>query len=168
MLHFEGRSFPLVVYAGPFMLWVVFFMLGVYFSSHSRNYSLPIPAVVTIVGLIASIFETCYYLGLDGSGVGIKLSSFIYSAGIILLLFSEKAERAFRMNPITRLVLYIGEISFAVYFAHVYVIMIVRHFTGREFWILNWTLVLTITVLLIALCKKILPEKFSRKYLAIR
>ena len=35
----QGMQLPLIIYAGPFITWFVFFMLGVYYSSSKINYT---------------------------------------------------------------------------------------------------------------------------------
>lgn len=167
MLHIEGKSFPLIMYAGPFVLWILFFMLGIWYSTHSRNYSL-IPAILIVIfGLITSVIETRYYLSMRGSGLGIKLSSFIYSAGMIMLLFSEKVEKLFAENSLTRIVLYIGEVSFGIYLVHMYVRIAIGYLNINS-WGIEWILTLLITIGIIAITKRILPEKFTKKYLGFR
>lgn len=168
MLHIEGKSFPLLIYAGPFFLWIIFFMMGIWYSKHNRSYNL-IPAwIMTVLGYLCSILESIHYLSLNGNGVGIKLSSFIYSAGIIMILFSLNTEKRYRENRFTRQILYIGEVSFGIYFIHMYVYTILQQLTGTTDWIIGWSVTLIISCLCIAITKKFLPAKFSKKYLGFR
>lgn len=168
MLQVEGYSFPLIIYAGPFPLWIIFFVMGVALSQTTRDYSITPAFILIIIGLIGSMVSTTYYLQLHGSGLGIKLSSFVYSAGVILLLISHKVERLFRRNRIADAILYIGEISFAIYFAHVYFCFLRSHIWSSGIWIIDWIGVLLLTIILITVLKAILPAKIARKYLGIR
>jgi len=167
LLQIEGKSFPLIMYAGPFVLWILFFMLGIWYSTHSRNYSL-IPAILTIlVGLVASVIESKYYLPMHGGGTGIKLSSFLFSTGMITLLFSEKVEKLYSNNAITRAILYIGEISFGIYLIHMYV-RIAIGFIHINSWPIEWALTLGITIAIIVIAKRLFRQSFTRKCLGLR
>lgn len=168
MLQIEGKALPLIVYAGPFALWIIFYMFGIWFSAHSRNYSLWPAWIVTVIGFVSSVIESKYYLPVHGSGLGIKLSSFIFSAGVIILLFSESAEKLFRKNYISRGVIYIGEISFGIYLLHIYVCTVLIRLCPMQIWIINWVLTLTITILLIMVVKRIIPQRFATRYLGFR
>ncbi len=168
MLQIEGKTLPIIVYAGPFVLWIIFYMLGIWFSTHSRKYPLKLAWIIIIIGLVASVIETKYYLPIHGGGLGIKFSSFVFSAGIIMLLFSEKAEKLFRINRLNKALVFIGEISFGVYLLHIYVCVFLIRLCPTQIWIINWTATLAITILLIMVAKKILPQRFATKYLGFR
>ncbi len=167
MLQIEGMSFPLVLYAGPFVLWIIFFMMGIWYSSHSRKYSLTPAIFVTTIGFIASVIESRYYLSISGSGMGIKFSSFIFSSGIIMLLFSEKVEKLFVENWITRFILFTGEVSFGVYLIHMYVRRAVGYLHINS-WVIDWGLTLAITLLIIVAVKRCLSKKLAEKLFGIR
>lgn len=166
MMHIEGMKFPLIVYAGPFFLWIVFFMMGVWFSNHSRSYSLTPAILLTIVGLVLSVIETRFYSQLgSGGGMGIKISSFIYSVGVIMLLFSERIERTFTNNRITAAIAWTGEISFGIYLCHMYVRVALSYLLPDSHWALSWAVTLALTIAVIVVCKRILPQKVNRRYL---
>lgn len=55
LMKVQGVNIPLLIYAGPFPLWIVFFFMGVYFSNKDRNYGVTIPIITTIVGLVLQI-----------------------------------------------------------------------------------------------------------------
>jgi len=168
MMQIEGHSFPLIVYAGPFFLWVVFYMLGIWFSTHSREHSLVAALVLLVAGYLASVFESMIYLPLHGGGLGIKLSSFIFSAGVIMLMFSSKMESLFRKNKFMRMILYLGEISFGIYLLHMYVRVALSHVMPGNSWLLNWIFTLALTVALIAFSKKVLPRHIAIRYFGLR
>lgn len=166
-MKFQGINLPLLVYAGPFPLWIIFFFLGVFLSNKDRNYNIVLPAIMTAIGLILQIIEYHYWMGYGSSALGIKLSSFIFSSGVILLLFSKKAESRFVGNILFRTVNWIGGISFGIYLLHCYLIIVVSKLLPEISWIGNWILVLGLTVIIIWIAKAIFP-KFSIKYLGFR
>lgn len=168
MMQIEGHSYPLLLYAGPFVLWIVFFMLGIWCATHPRTYSIFYPLLLTIVGYLLSVIECMVYLPINGGGLGIKLSSFIFSSGVILLLFSEKVENKFSESRLTRPVVYIGEISFGIYLLHMYVRTALNHVSHTESWLFDWATTLILSIGLIYLLKITLPKTFITKYLGIR
>ena len=160
----QGMQLPLIIYAGPFITWFVFFMLGVYYSSSKINYTVKQAIAVIIFGLGLECIET-YWLNTNyGGGYGIKLSAFIYSIGIVMLILSPKVKAAYKSNKITSIVAYIGNISFGLYLIHCFVIMGVNYLLPTHSWVLSWMLVVILTSMLIASARKILPHRLN-KYL---
>lgn len=160
----QGMQLPLIIYAGPFITWFVFFMLGVYYSSSKINYTVKQAIAVVIFGFGLECIET-YWLNTNyGGGYGIKLSAFIYSIGIVMLILSPKVKAAYKSNKITSIVAYIGNISFGLYLIHCFVIMGVNYLLPTHIWVLSWMLVVILTSMLIASARKILPHRLN-KYL---
>lgn len=157
-------SLPLIVYAGPFITWFVFFMLGVYYSSSKINYTIKQAIAVTVVGFFIECIETYWLNTSYGGGYGIKLSAFIYSIGIILLILSPEAKTAYKSNKFTYIIAYIGNISFGVYLIHCFVIKLVNYILPASSWVISWSLVVIITLLIIVAARKLLPYNL-RKYL---
>lgn len=168
MMYVEGMSFALVTYAGPFACWIVFYMLGIWHSTNPRKNNLKLAIILITIGYIGSIIECYIYFPIHGTGLGIKLSSFIFSAGIIILLFSKQMENLFSLNKLTQIILYIGEISFGIYFLHMYVISLLNQFNLLDNWMINWVITLLVTSILIIITKLILPKNFAIKYLGFR
>lgn len=154
---------------GAFPPLLIFFYLGIYLSKHSRDYYLSLPIIMIVIGLILGIIQMQYIrINYEESGTGQKLFLYLYDIGIILLCMSRKCESLYKSNIITRLILYIGEISFGIYFTHVYLIFIVdRFFHVCGSWFLLWGTSLLFTIGIIVICKKIVPV-FSRKYFGYR
>ena len=164
----QGKGIPLILYAGPLPCWLMFFVLGVMIGHKpERNYSIIFPIVITILGFILSVIESDYLLAHYGKGVGIKPSSFIYSAGMIFLMFSNKVENLLsRTGIIYRIMIWIGSLSFGIYLIHCY---FVNFFVKRlpiDSWLLQWALSLFLTVVFILILRKLLPPKYH-KYLGI-
>ena len=164
----QGKGIPLILYAGPLPCWLMFFVLGVMIGHKpERNYSIIFPIVITILGFILYVIESDYLLAHYGKGVGIKPSSFIYSAGMIFLMFSNKVENLLsRTGIIYRIMIWIGSLSFGIYLIHCY---FVNFFVKRlpiDSWLLQWALSLFLTVVFILILRKLLPPKYH-KYLGI-
>ena len=146
----------------------MFFVLGVMIGHKpERNYSIILPMVIAILGFILSVIETDYLLDHYGKGVGIKPSSFIYSTGMIFLMFSNKVEKLVsRTGIIYRLFIWIGSLSFGIYLIHCYFISFFVKRLPIDSWLLQWSLALFLTVVFILIIRKLLPTKYH-KYLGI-
>lgn len=166
LLHVRGLNIPLVAFAGPFVLWIVFFMMGLYIGrTDNRKIPVLMILVLTIVFLYLSVLEYKYWNAIDGSGIGIKLSSFVFSAFVVLLFFSEKLEVLFsRFGKIYQLVILIGNLSFGIYLMHCYVVNVIIKLLPPSLdtiWALKWFLVLTISTVIVWLGRKYLPNKIN-------
>ena len=157
-------NLPLIVYAGPFTTWFVFFMLGVYYSYYKINYTIKQAFAIIVVGFFLECIETYWLNTSYGGGYGIKLSAFIYSIGIILLILSPEAKTAYKSSKFTYIIAYIGNISFAVYLIHCFVIKLVNYILPASSWVISWSLVVIITSMIIVAARKLLPHNL-RKYL---
>lgn len=164
----QGKGIPLILYAGPLPCWLMFFVLGVMIGHKpERNYSIILPMVIAVLGFILSVIETDYLLDHYGKGVGIKPSSFIYSAGMIFLMFSNKVENLIRRTgAIYRFIIWIGSLSFGIYLVHCYFISFFVKRLPIDSWLLQWSLALFLTVVFILILRKLLPTKYH-KYLGI-
>ncbi len=164
----QGKGIPLILYAGPLPCWLMFFVLGVMIGHKpERNYSIILPMVIATLGFILSVIETDYLLDHYGKGVGIKPSSFIYSAGMIFLMFSNKVENLIRRTgAIYRFIIWIGSLSFGIYLVHCYFISFFVKRLPIDSWLLQWSLALFLTVVFILILRKLLPTKYH-KYLGI-
>ena len=164
----QGKGIPLILYAGPLPCWLMFFVLGVMIGHKpERNYSIFLPMVITILGFILSVIETDYLLDHYGKGVGIKPSSYIYSAGMIFLMFSNKVENLIRRTgAIYRFIIWIGSLSFGIYLVHCYFISFFVKRLPIDSWLLQWSLALFLTLVFILILRKLLPTKYH-KYLGI-
>lgn len=167
ILHID---LPLLLYAGPFPVWILFFVMGVYFSKHNRNYSLLLPSLLVIVGFILQIIEYIYWINKGQMALGIKSSSFVFSTGVIWLLFSKRFENSYSKKctyPIFKVINWIGGISFGIYLLHCHIISLENKFFSHMSWMWSWIFVLSISILVIWIARAMFPG-FSKKYLGFR
>jgi peptidoglycan/LPS O-acetylase OafA/YrhL len=125
------------LYAGPFPVWLIFFVLGLYLGRNKIKTSKTLLFSFVLVGLLISIAETYYIFYLTNSfeGLGIKIGAFIYSFAVILFLFSLEQQPK-RKTMLWRFMAYFGRISFGVYLIHIHIL---SHITRRMSSALNFT-----------------------------
>ncbi len=146
-------SIPLILYAGPFPVWLMFFVLGLYLGRNKILTSKMILFVFVLIGLFLSIGETYYIFNFTDSfqGLGIKIGAFIYSFAIILLLFSLEYEPKKR-NIFWRLMAYIGRISFGIYLIHIYILSYIVRRVANEIvfssYLIEQMFLITVTALI--------------------
>lgn len=75
---------------------------------------------------------------------------------VIVVLFSAKAERAYKHNMVNKSIEYVGRISFAIYMYHLFVVEVLSslHLLGRMHWVVRWLICLTATIVVIEVLKK--------------
>lgn len=152
--------FPLIVFAGPVIVWLIFFGIGAFLSRSERNYKIGWIFVGVLVSFALMLIETKFRHEATGGGYGIKPSSFIFSFLMILLLLSKRMEQKYvKDNIINKVLTVVGDYSFPIYLIHCFVITIVFHFVTISNWIVRWTIVVAITMLFICLVRKVLPNK---------
>lgn len=166
-IQIEKKSFPLLLYLGPFYLFGFYYVLGIWLRKHENKSYFKIGLILAILGYLVEIAEQCYYMNeYNQHGFDLQAGMFIYCLGIILIFVSRKLSEIFRKNKFTNAIAWIGEVSFGVYLMHVYLIKIVISFMGdKDPWILSWGLSLLLTMLIIWCVKKLLPQRFTFKYL---
>ena len=166
---YSNLQLPLILYAGPFVIWIMFYMQGIIISKSSREYSIPPLLIAIAMCVIFQMLESKYLYSLNGRWAGIKPSAFIYSVVVILLLFSNKVQKRYELktNLIKRFIEYIGRISFSIYLVHMFIVITISRFLDIQCWIINWSFVLIMTIIVINFLKSILPVSILRKYLGI-
>ena len=161
-----NNPLPLILYAGPFPIWILFFALGLYLANCNRSYSLVIPVVLIVLGVIAQIVELyCINSLFNDFRLGIKTSSALYSSGVILLLFSKKVENFyndFSNLKLLKLFEFFGKKSFIIYLCHCYIISFVSSIYYTSFWSFNFTICFTLTIIFILLLQKIVPKSIYK------
>lgn len=161
-----SMNIPLLLYAGFFPVWLVFYMTGIYLGRFiDRDYCIKLPLLLVLVGLILSQIESSYLVRHYGTGFGIKPSSFIYSVGMLFLLFSSRTENFIRkiLGDSNKLLIYIGNISFAIYLVHLVLLgHVVNRFVGS--WPVKWFFTLVISIMLIQVMRWIVPAKYQKYF----
>ena len=154
---------PLIVFAGPVIVWLIFFWLGVYISRSSRDYDIRWILIGGIISFVLMVIETKFRHESTGGGYGIKPSSFVFSFLMILLLFSKQIEMQYKSgNFINKILIVMGNYSFSIYLIHCFVIILAFHFVSVPVWIVRWVIVVVITMLIIYLARKVLPKKYLK------
>lgn len=152
------------MYAGFCLLWLWFFVIGCKLSQSDRQYSLLIPIVVSVIGIIASFFEARFLMENYDGGAGIKPTSFVFSAGVCYLLLSARMEKIYdSINcKIANVIEYLGKNSFALYLLHIHVVKYTHSVLDiTHSWTLYFLVVLILSILLIEIIKKLIPSKFQ-------
>lgn len=163
LLYALKCNISLIFYAGPFTLWIIFFCLGIFIRKCNRRYSLKLSVILAGVGLLLSIIECYLWLRFSGSpSYGIKLSSFIFSAGVIMAVFSPRMEKSFTYNSFNKAIIRIGEISFGIYLVHLMIVNVISMYVRIDCWLINWAIALMISVLVIELLDRIIPDQHHR------
>lgn len=159
-----GMPLPTIAYAGPLPCWIGFFTLGIALGmSPKRDYNLSWPLTLLLIGIVMSILTSNYFHVGDGQ----KPSSFVYSIGLVLMLFNARVEGVIKSNNILyRSVLWIGEISFAVYLMHMYIVRFVLLHIAITNWFFRALFVLVVTTAIIFILKRILPSRVH-KYIGL-
>ncbi len=167
IMKVQGHNPSLLAYAGNFPLWILFFFMGVYFSKQERNYNIAWPVALVVIGLVLQLAEYNFWLSRGVQALGIKISSFIFSAGVVWLVFCKRLENSYSENVCFKVINYVGGISFGVYLLHCYIVAVSYHLFKDSGWIVSWVFVLAATVLIISVLKFLIP-KFASKYLGFR
>ena len=89
--------------------------------------------------------------------------SCLYSAGMIFFMFSHKVENLItRTGVIYRFIIWIGSLSFGIYLIHRYFVSFLANRLPTDSWLLQWTLALFLTTVLIQILRKLLPTKYYK------
>ncbi|RAV30997.1 acyltransferase [Sinomicrobium soli] len=109
---------PLIVYAGNFVTWLVFFVLGLKVGG-GYHMSIKKSILFTVIFFILSLFET-YTLFLEYQNIGdaltaVKVTSFLFSFFFINLLL--KLRNHVVWNKMT-FFSYMGRVSFGIFLSH--------------------------------------------------
>lgn len=159
-MQIKGFTIPLILYAGVFPLWLIFFYEGLQLGNcHDRNYPILGLFFLAIGALVLQYIESKYLMKFNG-GVGIKPSSFIFSVIMIALLFSSKFEHySPKSGFVYKAIVFLGKISFGIYLIHYYVITVLNRIFPliTSFWVVDWLFVLVISTVIIVVVRKVAP-----------
>ena len=120
-----------------------------------------IPVILIFIGFVAQMLETKYLMTLGEQGVGLKLASWVYSAGMVMLLFSSKVERLLtKENSTYRLLVQLGTISFGVYLIHMYFVIAETSIMHSDNWLVKYVIVAIAVICFVAVLRKVIPSRF--------
>lgn len=130
MRYYTNVSLPLIIYAGNFATWMMFFVLGLYFGS-SAVIKIPNKHLVVLILVFYSLscIESYMLIAMfhqAGEAVtAVKASSFMYSYFLIVFLFNNRdwIRSKFLKN--------LGEISFGIYLIHVFALTAASRLLSR-------------------------------------
>ncbi|MEP0357614.1 acyltransferase [Paraglaciecola sp.] len=120
--YYTQIDLPIIIYAGNFASWLMFFMLGLCYGKGKINISNKVLVSLTIAFYLLSCVESIilieeFHQAGDASSA-IKVSSFLYSFFLIILMFGNANLTK------SRLLSDLGQVSFGVYLVHMLVITI--------------------------------------------
>lgn len=139
--------------------------MGILLSEMRRDYDIKFYIILLVLSIVLCVVESylLYTYTNKHSGFGIKLTTYIYSTLMIILLFSKQMEMRFNAELyINRIITYIGSISFALYLIHCYVITIIFKYINPDCYLVRWIMVLVCSILVVMLIKKIIPAKYHK------
>ncbi len=122
--NYMGINLPLILYAGIFPVFLVFFVLGLYLGSlEIISISNKLLISLVIIFYLLSCVESYFLYTLFENGglaaTAMKPSSFIFSLFLIIYLF--KNIDLFKSSILE----FLGKISFGIYLIHVFVLSII-------------------------------------------
>lgn len=127
--YFTRMEMPLIFYAGNFLSWLMFFVLGMYLGSSSIKFPNPILLVLIITFYVLSCIESYALIAAfhqpAEAATAVKPSSFLYSFFLIIFLFRN--QNWIRSTVLKRL----GDRSFAIYLIHLFALQAVVMLTSR-------------------------------------
>lgn len=164
---YSGVELPLILYAGPFWVWIIFFHQGICMGNSERKYPIYTLIILLILSFILQLIESYYLYKNYHPAFGIKATAFIYSYIILLILFSKQIQVFYesRKNWIFPLIEYIGKQSFGIYLIHCYILTYTSKFINSWNWGVKCLLTIALSIVVIELTKLVLPNKICSKYL---
>lgn len=158
---------PLIVYAAPFPMWLVFFVTGLYFGKNGVGHNKKVPLYIALAFLlvVVSYCESLYVSSMHGHlmWVGVKASSTLYSLSIIFLMFSVATK--YKSNRFTRSTAFVGTLSFGMYLIHLHVYALIGKVTYFDPpWLVETVVVVVVSGVICYLIRQLLPQ-FSKRYL---
>lgn len=164
ILHFTEIQPALIIYAGLFPLWMCFFVLGLYLKNKNLI-PLGVSLTLSILFLALSVIETYFYSQghSDLRGLGIKLSSFVFSFMVIqgLMYWIKSYTPVIKRSLLYSVFVLLGNISFGIYLIHIQVLIVLNKILDVQAVVL-FVLTVLISSLIIMGCRYILPKKYFK------
>lgn len=163
-----GYRYPFIVYMSPITSRILFFALGIILGRSERNYRIASLVVGVMFTLVLQIAESLYQksIGVSSPYDCTKPSGFIYFAIFIVLIFSKQMELWYVSHRI-RFIEYIGEISFALYLGHCYLILALNASDYTIPFAIKWFAVLLLSIVCVSLLRKIIINKTIRSIIGL-
>lgn len=113
--YYTHRSLPLIIYAGNAFTWILFFVLGMYLKKYKFKVKKSVLIALAVIAFLLSTAESFFQIRLSGD-IGnavsaVKISSFIYSTLVIVLLLNYKHSSKTIFSDL-------GKVSYAIYLLH--------------------------------------------------
>jgi peptidoglycan/LPS O-acetylase OafA/YrhL len=128
--YYTGISLPLILYAGNFATWQMFFVLGLYLGSSEKmkipnKYLLPLILAFYALSCIESYVLIALFQQAGNAVTAVKASSFMYSFFLIIFLFENHDLIK------SKLLKQIGVMSFGIYLTHNFALMVISRILSR-------------------------------------
>lgn len=171
--YFTNTHLPIIIYAGLFPTWMVFYVLGMYLKMNKINVKSKILLLFFVISFILSLAETYYIYGLfndiANSVTAVKISSFLYSISLVLLLFRLR-EKIISFPPF---MVYLGQISFGLYLSHMLILFTLGYLlkpllpfqVNALFYQFSQILLTVLLGVMVSLLFRKINKNFSVKYL---
>lgn len=158
---------PLLLYAGPFVCWIFYFVLGVYLSEKKCDYSIFIPILLIFIGLAMQYTESYVLFSSGRMSLGQKCSAVVANSGVILFMLSNRVRSCYKANKFERTFEHIGYNSFGIYLVHCYFILLLSNIYELRSWSIRCFVIFCISFLFVKILRCILSRNIIGKLCGI-
>lgn len=164
---YSGMQLPLILYAGPCWVWVMFFYQGILMGKNNRKYPIYTLIILLLISFVLQLLESYNLFTYNHPAFGIKASAFIYSSIVLFIVFAKQIQNFYesKKNIIFQIIEYIGKLSFGIYLIHCYLITFISKFIDSWNWGIKCLMTIILSIAFIEFIKLILPNKICSKYL---
>lgn len=165
--YYQSIDLPVILYAGTFIPYLFFFVLGIYFGKgglliEKRKISLGFAMLCLIIAVIDSSIEYNTFLNLKAATSTVKITSFLFAFAVMCFLFNPK-NFGFKNFILS----YLGVISFGIYFSHMYVFPKVTVFVKNHlhfFDSLSMQVIIALITIVVCSLLCFLARKLHKRY----
>ena len=136
LFPYYSIKLPLIIYAGGFWMWSVFFVLGIYLGKRKNNISTKMVILFTLLSFALCCVESLHlHTSSSFEGVGQKPSTMLFAFFVIPILLSEQVKNFFEsiQSRIFDFFAKIGFYSFGIYLIHCYILMFLKSYVKKTF-----------------------------------
>lgn len=166
-----GKSLPLILFAGNFIPWGLFFIMGMSFRNgsnlHNRiSYKIIFSGVV--ISMVAAVLESNIIMDNAQSLKGLGQKASVFCLNIFLCILALKKETKdcitrYEKKHFYRLACLIGRYSFGIYLIHRFILGYVCKIWNfisipSISWFLSSVSVTLVSLLLLMICKRLFPK----------